>query len=120
MPLPSHRNIHSYYDETNTHAESLLAIRGAGSTPMVPLNYLVSRGGALPRSRRLPGRYATSSHFTLIISVRVALAAWRRKPITAGNLGDLLLVARSRGGAQWLCTGVGISTLVPFFSLAGT
>jgi hypothetical protein len=87
---------------------------------MVPLNYLVSQGGALPRSRRLHGRYATSSHFTLIISVRVAFAAWRRKPITAGNLGDLLLVARSRGGAQWLCTGVGISTLVPFFSLAGT
>jgi hypothetical protein len=64
--------------------------------------------------------YATSSHFTLIISVRVALAAWRGKPIVAGNPGDLLAVARSRGGMQWLRTGVGIFTLVCFFTVAGT
>ena len=44
-PLPSHRNIHSCYDETNTHAAGLLVIRGAGVDADGSAELPVSQGG---------------------------------------------------------------------------
>jgi hypothetical protein len=118
-PLPSHRNIHSYYDEINTHAASLLAIRGAG---------VDADGSAeLPRE---PRRRAAS----------IAALTWPVRylePLHAYHIGTGCACGMApqadHGGQLWRSTayasfarrsavvvyGFGISTLVPFFTLAG-
>jgi len=88
--------------------------------PMAPLNYLVSFGDRAASIATLTwGVLLISIAVTVIISVLVAIAVWRRKPLVAAP-GDRLPVAGSGGGTQWMWTGVGISTLVLLFSVAWT
>lgn len=88
---------------------------------MAPLNYLVSYGARAASIATLTwGVLLISIAVMVIISVLVAAAVWRRKPLIATVPGEQLPVSGSGGGMNWLWTGVGISTLVLLFTVVWT
>jgi hypothetical protein len=67
--------------------------------PMAPLNYLVSCGDRAASIATLTwGVLLISIAVTVIISILVAIAVWRRKPLATGEPGAPLPVLRAGGG----------------------